>query len=70
MLKLPRTGNAKLDKALEDMENASADVDRHWAKCKPTPAVAAPAKTVRYKRVRKLNRFMPLTAFIIPGGDE
>lgn len=70
MLKLPRTGNVKLDKALADMEKASAEVDAHWEAERCDDSAPAPARKKRYKRVINLGDYMSVAAFVTSGGDD
>ena len=65
-MKLPRTGDKKLDDALEAIEEASEKVNKEWEKRKEK---SAPLEKRKLYRVldREEAEFEDLAAFTLPG---
>ena len=68
-MKLPRTGDKKLDEALEAIEEASEKVNKEWEKRKEKDSPLEKRKLYRVL-AREENEVEDMAAFTIPGEWE
>jgi len=68
-MKLPRTGDKKLDEALEAIEEASEKVNKEWEKRKGKSTTLEKRKLYRVL-ARKESDVEDMAAFTLPGDWE